>query len=81
MRNCLFNVVIEPDGGKWHAYCPALGKYAAATWGDTEEEACKNIYEVVQMIVDELTEDGKAVPEMPEGQVRVLSEPKVLVTV
>jgi len=62
MKTYLFDVIVEPHEDKWHAYCPALEKYAAATWGNTEEEAYKDIYEVVQMIVDELTEDGKPTP-------------------
>ena len=56
MKTCPFDVVVEPDGDKWHAYCPALEKHAASTWGYTKEEAYKNIYEVIQMIIDELTE-------------------------
>lgn len=81
MKAYLFDVVVEPDGDKWHAYCPALERYAATTWGNTEQEAYKNIYEVVQMVVDELIEDGKPVPDLPQGQVQVFSKPKVLVTV
>jgi len=49
--------VIEPDDGRWHAHCPALDGYGAATWGDTEEEAFRNIREVAQMVVEELRED------------------------
>jgi len=60
MKAYLFDVVVEPDDDKWHAYCLALEKYAATTWGNAEQEAYKNIYEVVQMVVDELIEDGKA---------------------
>jgi predicted RNase H-like HicB family nuclease len=58
MRTYTFKVVVEPDDGRWHAHCPALDRYGAATWGDTEEEAFQNIREVVQMVVEELREDG-----------------------
>ena len=59
MKTYIFGVVVEPDEDRWHAYCPALEKYAATTWGYTEEEAFENIGEVVQMIIEELLEDGK----------------------
>ena len=58
MKTYTFKVVVEPDGDRWHAYCPALEQYGAATWGYTEEEALRHIQEVVQMVVDELREDG-----------------------
>ena len=62
MKTFTFNVVIEPDDDRWHAYCPALEQYGAATWGYTEEEALRHIQEVVQMVVAELREDG--VPQL-----------------
>jgi predicted RNase H-like HicB family nuclease len=61
MKTYTFKVVVEPDDGRWHAYCPALEQNGAATWGDTEEEAFQHIREVVQMVVEELREDGIAV--------------------
>ncbi len=51
-----FDVVVEPDEDRWHAFCPALVHQGAAAWGNTEHEALKNIREVVQMVVDSLTE-------------------------
>jgi predicted RNase H-like HicB family nuclease len=57
-----FKVVVEPDEGGFHAYCPALRWFGAVTQGATEEEALKNINEVVRMIVDELGEDGIPLP-------------------
>ena len=81
MKTYTFKVVVEPDGGRWHAHCPALKQYGAATWGDTQEEAFQHIREVVQMIVDELREDGTAIPEGPEGDVDVYQDTRVAVTV
>ena len=81
MKIYIFKVVIEPDEDRWHAHCPALEEYAAATWGCTEEEAFQNIQEVVQMIVEELIEDEKPIPEFPSEEVPVFSEPRVMVTV
>jgi len=79
MRTYVFKVVIEPDEDRWFAYCPALEKEGAATWGYTREEALKNIREVVEMIVEELIEDGKTIPTQEE--VLTFSEPRVAVTV
>jgi predicted RNase H-like HicB family nuclease len=53
-----FTVVVGPDEDRWHAYVPALMQYAAATWGYTREEALNNIQELVEMVVEELLEDG-----------------------
>lgn len=74
-------MVVEPDDDRWHAYCPALEKYGAYTWGNTEEEAFKHIREVVGVIIRELTEDGIALPESPREDVEVLPDTRVAVTV
>ena len=63
MKTYVFRVVVEPDEDRWHAYCPALEKYGAATWGNTMEEAFKHIKEVVEIIVNELSEDKEPIPE------------------
>jgi predicted RNase H-like HicB family nuclease len=57
-----FRVVVEPDGGSWHAYCPALKGNGAVTWGETRAEALKHIREVVEMVMAELIEDGEPLP-------------------
>ena len=79
-RTYLFRVVVEPDGDQWHAYCPVLEDIGGATWGYTREEALKNIREVVEMIVEELIEDGEPIPEAPEKEVQIFSEPRAMVT-
>jgi predicted RNase H-like HicB family nuclease len=81
MRTYAFKVVVEPDADRWHAYCPALQAYGAATWGNTREEAFKHINEVVQMIIAELREDGIAIPDGPKEDVEVFSGERVAVTV
>ncbi|MBI4333268.1 MAG: type II toxin-antitoxin system HicB family antitoxin [Chloroflexi bacterium] len=81
VRSYLFRVVIEPDEDRWHAYCPFLERYGAATWGYTEEAALKNIREVVEMVIDELKEDKDRIPEEPEGEVQVFAGPRAMVTV
>ena len=84
MKSYVFKVVIEDDefedGRKaFHAYCPALESYGAYTWGYTKEEALKNIREVVQMVIEELVEEGKEIP--PDAIVVELESPAVVATV
>lgn len=62
MKTYTFKVVVEPDEGGFHAYCPALRRYGAVTQGATPEEALKNIDEVVRMVMAELQEDGIPLP-------------------
>ena len=62
MRTCSFKVVVEPDEGGYHAFCPALRRFGAVTQGATQGKLSWNINEVVRMIVDELQEDGIALP-------------------
>ena len=91
MKTYNFKVVIEHDedfDGKpsgWHAYCPALESLGASTWGKTREEALQHINEVVHMIVEELIEEGKPLPEGPEDSVEVhevsQEQPRIAVTV
>jgi len=64
MKTYAFNkVVVEPDEDRWVAYCPTLKKYGAATWGYTKAEVLQHIHEVVEMVVEELIEDGILIPE------------------
>lgn len=78
MKTYSFKVVVEPDEDRWHAYCPALSDWAATTWGYTEEEAYRNIQEVVQMIVEGMIEDGLPIPT---EAAELLPEPRVTVAV
>lgn len=73
--------MVEPDGDRWHAYCPALVGQGGATWGHTQQEALTNIREVVQMVVESLMEHGEALPTEPPDQVQVSAEPQVAVIV
>ena len=81
MKTYVFRVVVEPDEDRWSAYCPALEKYGAATWGNTQEEALQHIKEVIEMVVGELVEDGDPIPEEPKDDVSVSQVPRVAVTV
>jgi predicted RNase H-like HicB family nuclease len=81
MQTYTFRVVVEPDEGGFHAYCPALRQYGAVTQGATREEALKNINEVVQMIVDELLEDQIPLPAGSRDDVEVFEGTRIAVTV
>ena len=79
MKTYSFRIVVEPDGERWHAYCPAL--VGQTTWGHTQQEALKNIQEVVQMVVESLMEHGGALPTEAADPVQVSGEPQVAVVV
>jgi predicted RNase H-like HicB family nuclease len=82
MKTYTFKVVVEPDEGGFHAYCPALRRYGAVTQGATADEALKNINEVVQMIMDELQDDGIPLPtSTADNDVEVFDGTRVAVTV
>ncbi len=54
MKTYVFRVVVQPDEDRWVAFCPALERYAATTWGYTKKEALQNIQEVAEMVLQEL---------------------------
>jgi predicted RNase H-like HicB family nuclease len=81
MKTYTFRVVVEPDEDRWFAYCPVLEHKGGATWGYTKEEALKNIREVVEMTIESMIEHGEPIPEEPETEVKVSSEPLVAITV
>ena len=56
-------MVVEPDDDAWRAYAPELEERGASTWGKTREEAIRNIQEVVQIVIEEMLEDGEPLPE------------------
>ena len=87
MRTYNFKVVIERDEdfdgnpSGWHVYVPALERQGASTWGETQEEALKNIDEVLHLVVESMVEHGEPIPEEPADQVEVTVEPRIAVTV
>ena len=81
MKTYVFKVVVEPDEDAWFASCPALESRGAATWGETKEEALKNIEEVVRMVVESLVEHGEPLPQISSDQVEVSYDPCVTVYV
>jgi predicted RNase H-like HicB family nuclease len=87
MKTYNFKVVLEPDEDfdgnpyGWHAFCPALERQGASTWGATHAEALKNINDLVHMVVESIVEHGEHIPEEPPDEVEVAVEPRVAVTV
>jgi predicted RNase H-like HicB family nuclease len=82
VKSYTFKVVIQkdsfPDGSKGYAASvPSLEHLGAATQGRTPEEALKNIQEVLEMVLEELVEEGKPIPN-EAGMVS--EEPLVTVT-
>jgi predicted RNase H-like HicB family nuclease len=87
MKTYNFKVILESDEdfdgnpSGWHAYCPALELQGASTWGETKQEALKNINSVVRMVVESMIEHGEHIPEEPKDEVEVTVGPRVAVTV
>lgn len=78
----IFNVVIEPDEDGWFAHCPALESRGAATWGQTKEQAARKIQEVLEMVVEDMLEDGEKVPIEPvKDKKKILFNPLVTIRV
>ncbi len=69
MKTYAFKIVVEPDGDRWHACCPLLERYGAATWGHTQEEAFRNMQELLPAVIQDLREDHVPIPEGPWGDV------------
>ncbi len=77
MKSYVFKVVVESDEDRWHACVPELESRGAATWGNTKEEALKNIQEVARVVIEEMLEDGEPIPQ----GVTIYDEPMLSVTV
>jgi predicted RNase H-like HicB family nuclease len=68
-----------PDGTTgYHVSVPSLEHLGAATQGRRREEALRNIQEVLEMLLEELAQEGKPVPR---DSAVVSEEPVVTVTV
>ncbi len=57
-----FEVILEPeDVGGYHIYCPILK--GCHSYGDTREEALKNIKEAIELWLGSAQELGIRIPE------------------
>ena len=64
MANYSFTLVIEPDGEQYHAYAPALP--GCHSFGDSVDEALKNVREALELHAESMIEDGLEIPREPE---------------
>ena len=79
-RTYTLAVVVEPAEDAWHAYCPTLLDYGAATWGTTREEALEQIRAIATMIVQRMAEEKMSVVTEPADLTPTPTE-RVVVTV
>jgi predicted RNase H-like HicB family nuclease len=54
------DIIIEPDEGSFHAYCPALKGLHVG--GDTEEEALQNARDAATAYLESLIKHGDPIP-------------------
>ena len=54
------DIIVEPDEGEFHAYCPALKGLHVG--GRTEEEALKNAMDAVDLYLKSLIKHGDPIP-------------------
>jgi len=62
MKTYVFNVSLEPDEDGWRAFYAPLEHIGAATWAATKEDAIRNLQEVLSMIIDAFSEEGRELP-------------------
>jgi predicted RNase H-like HicB family nuclease len=80
LRTYTLAVVVEPAEDAWHAYCPTLLDYGAATWGTSREEAREHLREMVAMIVERMAEEQVAILAAPANPAPMPME-QIVVTV
>ncbi|HIJ72953.1 MAG TPA: type II toxin-antitoxin system HicB family antitoxin [Candidatus Hydrogenedentes bacterium] len=77
MKTYIFPIVMESAESAWHIYVPELEEKGAVTWGKTKEDALRYIQEVVQLVVEEMLQDGEALPP----SVTVSEQPAVAINI
>jgi predicted RNase H-like HicB family nuclease len=78
LRTYTLAVVIEPAEEAWHAYCPTLLDYGAATWGASREEAREHLREMVAMIVERMAEEKAPILAAPADPAPMPTEQMVV---
>jgi antitoxin HicB len=78
MRSYVFRAeLVEEEDGRWSAGVPALP--GCATWGETKEEALRNLRDAVEAYLRDVERAGA---ELPSNAPREVSdEPLVAVTI
>jgi len=62
MKYITYRIIIEPDeNNTFHAFVPALP--GCHTWGESLEEARKNIRDAIDVYLRSLRADGESIPE------------------
>ena len=62
MKNITYRIIVEPDEkGTYHAYVPALR--GCHTWGESIDEARKNIREAMSSYIESMRDLGEDIPE------------------
>jgi predicted RNase H-like HicB family nuclease len=69
--------LVEEDDGRWSAGVPVLP--GCATWGDTREEALRNIHDAVEAYIRDMQNAGEEIPKNATTQ--VIEEPVVAVII
>jgi len=62
MKVYTYRVIVEPDeNNTFHAFVPALP--GCHTWGETFDEARRNVRDAIDVYLRSLKSDGEAIPE------------------
>ena len=62
MKVYTYRVIVEPDeNNTFHAFVPALP--GCHTWGETFEEARRNVRDAIDAYLRSLKSDGESIPE------------------
>ncbi len=87
MKSYTFKVVLEKDKwpdetdekAVWRAFIPSIK--AAHAWGDTKQQALENLQNAVELILEDMLEQGKEIPQEFRQEVQVSEEPLLTVSV
>ena len=62
MKAYTYRVIVEPDeNNTFHAFVPALP--GCHTWGETFDEARRNVRDAIDAYLRSLKSDGESIPE------------------
>ena len=77
MKTYVFRAeMVEEEDGRWSAGIPALP--GCATWGQTREEALRNLRDAAEAYVRDMEKAGEEIPH--DATIQVIREPVVAVT-
>ena len=79
MKTYLFRVELQEESdGRWSVWTPGLPRLTS--WGHTKEEAVRNIQDAAEAYVQDMMEEGDALP-LEVGTIDVIDRPAVAITV